>query len=379
MAPLLRLLLPLAAAALLADAAANPPDSRPALTLNANVAAQVLAGIEPAPGDARIDRLVASPHWRAHRDWVQSRWAKVKPRLAAMTRWREASLPLADAKQRTLIYPFSGPDFLNASALFAEHAHYVFFSLERPGRLPDIAALSEPQQVRMLEDIRAALQDIFERNYFITDYMTKQLTTPYVSGTVPVIAVMMALTGHRIDSIEPVDPFPSLTQEYARPQAQRPAKPLRGVQIRFAPIDEAAGRIRTLEYYSLDATDRALRFYPAFTEHVSRRQPATALLKSASYLLHDDQFSRVREMLIARTDVVVQDDTGIPLRHLTAAGWDVRLFGVYTPPIKALAWGVQPDLKVAFETAGAVPPLDFPFGYHGKDGRSMLLLARRER
>jgi hypothetical protein len=379
MVPLRRLLAALAAAALLAHAAARAQESRPPVSAAVNVTAQLLAGIEPPPGDPRIERLVASPQWLAHRDWLQSRWVKVKPRLAAMARWRQESLPLDDASRRTLIYPFSGPDFLNAHALFADHPHYVFFSLERPGSLPDIAALAEPQQVRMLEDTRAALQDIFERNYFITDYMTRQLTTPYVSGTVPVIAVMMALTGHRIESIEPLDPFPELTQEYSRPQARRPAKLLRGVQIRFAPADGPAGSARTLEYYSLDATDRALRWYPAFVEHVGRRQPATALLKSASYLLHDDQFSRVREMLLARTDVVVQDDTGIPLRHLVAAGWDVRLFGVYAPPIKPLAWGAQPDLKVAFEAAGAVPPLDFPFGYHGKDGRSMLLLARRGR
>jgi len=379
MVPLLRLLAALAAAALLADAAASAQESRPPVSAAVNVTAQLLAGIEPPPGDPRIERLVASPQWQAHRDWLQSRWVKVKPRLAAMARWRQESLPLDDASRRTLIYPFSGPDFLNAHALFADHPHYVFFSRERPGSLPDIAALAEPQQVRMLEDTRAALQDIFERNYFITDYMTRQLTTPFDSGTVPVIAVMMALTGHRIESIEPLDPFPELTQEYSRPQARRPAKLLRGVQIRFAPADGPAGSARTLEYYSLDATDRALRWYPAFVEHVGRRQPATALLKSASYLLHDDQFSRVREMLLARTDVVVQDDTGIPLRHLAAAGWDVRLFGVYAPPIKPLAWGAQPDLKVAFEAAGAVPPLDFPFGYHGKDGRSMLLLARRGR
>jgi len=27
-------------------------------------------------------------------------------------------------------------------------------------------------------------------------------------------------------------------------------------------------------------------------------------------------------MLLQRTDVVVQDDTGIPYRHLAAAGWE---------------------------------------------------------
>jgi len=377
---LLRLVLPLCAAAFWASAIAGTRPAPAPQRVDPTVVAQVLAGIEPAAGDARIDRLVASDEWRAHRDWVQARWSEVRPRLAAMSRWRETSLAVVNGDERTLIYPFSGPDFLNANAMFPDHGHYVFFSLEKPGVLPDIAALSERQQVRLLEDVRAALQDIFERNYFITDYMTRQLSTPYMTGTVPVMAVMLALTGHRIVSIEGVDPFPELSAEYSRPDVQlRPRKPLRGAKITFARADEADGRARTLEYYSLDATDRALRFYPGFLDHVGRRQPATGFLKSASYLLHDEQFARTRELLLRRTDVLVQDDSGIPYRHLTAAGWGVRLFGVYTTPIKPLQYGRQPDLEAAFRDAGAVPTLDFPFGYRGKDGRSTLLLARRDR
>jgi hypothetical protein len=377
---LLRLLSPLLAAAFVGGAAAAPPAELAVAQDDPTVVAQVLAGIEPAAGDARVARLVASAEWRAHREWVQARWAQVQARLASMSRWRESSLPLADGERRTLVYPFSGPDFLNANAIFPDHAHYVFFSLERPGALPELAALSERQQARLLEDVRAALQDLFERNYFITDYMARQLSTPHMTGTVPVMAVMMALTGHRIVSIESADPFPELTREYARPEAQpRPAKRLRGARITFARAGDPAARLRTLEYYSLDATDRALRFYPGFLDHVGRRQPATGFLKSASYLLHDEQFSRTREMLLKRTDVVVQDDTGIPYRHLAAAGWGVKLYGVYTAPIKPLEYGRQPDLEAAFRSAGSLPSLDFPFGYRGRDGRSTLLLARRDR
>ena len=370
-------LLPLIAAGLLAGSV--PATAHDVQPVDAHVVAQVLAGVEPAAGDPRIDQIVATQEWRAHRDWVQARWAEVRPRLASISRWRQESLPLADGGARTLIYPFSGPDFLNASAMFPDHRRYVFFSLERPGSLPPITALGDRQRARVLEDVRAALQDIFERNYFITDYMTRQLATPYVTGTVPVMAVMMALTGQRIVSIEAVDPFPELTREYSRPDARRPRKLLRGARITFIGAGDEAGPPRTLEYYSLDVSDQALRWYPGFLDHVGRQQPATGFIKSASYLLHDEQFRRTRELLLTRTDVVVQDDTGIPYRHLTAAGWGVRLFGVYTMPIKPLEYGKQPDLEIAFKTAGPVPGLDFPFGYRGKAGRSTLLLARRDR
>jgi hypothetical protein len=372
-----RALLPLIAVALLAHPLlATAQDAPPS---DAHVVAQVLAGIEPAAGDPRIDQIVASQEWRAHRDWVQARWAEVRPRLASISRWRRESLPLADGGERTVIYPFSGPDYLNASAMFPDHRRYIFFSLEKPGSLPPVTALGDRQRARVLEDMRAALQDIFERNYFITDYMTRQLATPYVTGTVPLMAVMMALTGQRIVSIEPADLFPELTREYSRPDARRPRKLLRGARITFSGAGDEPGQVRTLEYYSLDVSDQALRWYPGFLDHVGRQQPATGFIKSASYLLHDEQFTRTRELLLTRTDVVVQDDTGIPYRLLTAAGWGVRLFGVYTTPIKPLEYGKQPDLEIAFKTAAPVPALDFPFGYRGKAGRSTLLLARRDR
>jgi hypothetical protein len=175
--------------------------------------------------------------------------------------------------------------------------------------------------------------------------MTRQLTSPYVKGTVPVIAVMMALSGQRIASIEPLDPFPTLSREHAVPELRegvgRPRNPLRGVRIAFGARGAA---LRTLDYYSLDATDRELRWYPQFLDLVAAARPATVFLKSASYLLHDGQFSATRYTLMATAYVVVQDDTGIPYRRLQDGGWAVKLYGVYTPPLKAMRYAAQPDL-----------------------------------
>jgi hypothetical protein len=343
-------------------------------------AAQLMAGITPAPGDPVIDRFVALDAFRSHQAWMREQWAPVRARLSAMETWRDQNIRVPDARNRTMLYPFSGPDFLNAYALFPTHARYVFFSLERPGRLPELERLDAMQFGRLLAHLRYALSDIFERNYFITDYMTRQLTSPYVKGTVPVIAVMMALSGQRIASIEPLDPFPTLSREHAVPELragfERPRIPLRGVRIAFGARGAA---LRTLDYYSLDATDRELRWYPQFLDLVAAARPATVFLKSASYLLHDGQFSATRDTLMATADVVVQDDTGIPYRRLQDGGWAVKLYGVYTPPLKAMRYAAQPDLEAAYRSAITVPALDFPFGYHGRDGRSAMLVARRER
>ena len=113
---------------------------------------------------------------------------------------------------------------------------------------------------KLLQDVRSAFRDIFERNYFITSYMTRQLTTPWLRGTVPVMAVMMALMNRRIVRIERLDLFPNLTHSYDAPDAKRPRVLMRAVRIEFT--NPSSTGTQQLYYVSLDATDKALEFYP---------------------------------------------------------------------------------------------------------------------
>jgi hypothetical protein len=347
----------------------------PAATQRLNATAQLLAGIAPPPGDPVIDRLAALDASKEQRQWMETQWALVRSRVAAMDNWRAQELRVREAQNKTLLYPFSGPDFLNAYTMAPDHAQFIFFSLERPGALPDVEFQSIGQFKMLLQDVRAALRDIFQRNYFITDYMTKQLTTPRITGAVPVIATMMALMNLNIVKIEPFDLFPELTRVYDRPGVNRPPKLLRGVRIEF--VNPKRGAPQYLYYFSLDATDKALEYYPGFIPWVGRNRPATAFIKSASYLLHDNQFAKTREMLLNAADFVIQDDTGIPYRLLGRSPWQVRLYGRYARPMKELSYGYQADLEAAYNGRREADTLPFPFGYHWKNQQSSLLVATR--
>jgi hypothetical protein len=359
-----------------AQAPAAPAAAAVAVDARATATAQIMAGIQPAAGDPVIDKLVATDGWKAHKAAMEAQWKPVSARISAIEKWREGEVKLKDVQTRTLLYPFSGPDFLNAWAIYPNHAKYVFLALENPGTLPNIEKMDAKQFDGMLRDVRNAFAEIFQRNYFITSYMGKQLTTPYIRGTVPIMATMMALKGLRIAKIESVDPFPDLTKAFEEPKAKRPGKILRGAKITFV---SAANRSHELTYYSLDATDKALVHYPDFLELVGRNKPASALVKSASYLLHDNQFSKTRDMILASADILVQDDTGLPYRYLKQANWNIKLFGKYHTPIAPMQWGLQTDLRAAFgePEVAARGPLPFPFGYHWKGAESGLILATR--
>jgi hypothetical protein len=208
----------------------------PAITVDARATAtaQVMAGIQPAAGDAVIDRLVATEGWKNHKTAMEAQWKSVSTRIGAIEKWREQEVKLKDVAGRTLLYPFSGPDFINAWALYPNHGKYVFFSLENPGLLPNLEKMGPKEFDALLRDVRNAFNEIIQRNYFITSYMGKQLTTPHLKGTVPIMATMMALNSLRIAKIEPVDPFPELTKAFEEPKAKRPGKILR-VRVRRQP------------------------------------------------------------------------------------------------------------------------------------------------
>jgi hypothetical protein len=341
----------------------------------ATATAQILAGITPNPIEPALKRFVETDAFKEHQQWMTNSWNQVRGRIQTMESWRSQEIKLAATQRKNLLYPFSGPDFLNAYTFFPEHSRYVFFSLERPGSLPDLESVTLLQFTNLLQDVRSAFRDIFERNYFITSYMTKQLTTPWIRGTVPVIGIMMALMNRRIVRIEPLDLFPDLTQMYDMPDAKRPRVRMRAVRIEFANPNSTT--TQQLYYVSLDATDKALEFYPDFTSWISQYKPATVLLKSASYLLHDNQFAKTRSMLLEAADIVVQDDTGIPYRFISQNPWQVKLYGRYNRPIRPMSYGYQKDLETAYNSRPEQIPLPFPFGYHWRGQQSGLIVAHR--
>jgi len=131
----------------------------------ATATAQILAGISPNPPDPALKRLVDTDAFKEHQQWMTSSWNQVSHRIQTMDAWRSQEIKVPGAQKKTLLYPFSGPDFVNAYTFFPDHARYVFFSLERPGTLPDLESVTLVQFGKMLQDVRSAFHDIFERNY----------------------------------------------------------------------------------------------------------------------------------------------------------------------------------------------------------------------
>lgn len=337
-----------------------------------NSTARLLAGLPPMlPAHAEMADTDA---WREHSTSMRAGWERMKKgQVAAMTAWRDTAISPTCPAGKTLLYPFSGPDFLNAWWLFPDCETFVMLGLEHIGEVPELESLPEKQRERLLADVRAATTDFFERNYFITENMSRQLHTAHLRGIVPLVAVSMAVAGVDILRIVPNN-LPRTPVPAAK---GRPMRQLKGVTIEFRA--QGSPTIRRMHYFSADVTDKGLAHHPEFLPWLRALGQTTTFIKSASYLLHGREFRMMRETLLDQSAVLVQDDSGLPYSALLARGWQVSLHGKYDVPIPPFQRAFQAQLDQAYKAQPAAPlPFVFGYQYHdARDERSNVMVGRR--
>ncbi len=340
--------------------------------------ARLLAGMDP--GEPGYDSLTSTPAWMDHHTFFEKNWAELsRKRLDPASGWRETDVK-PDASLKTLFYPFSGPDFLNAYLFFPDCDTYVFYSLEAPGVSPAVFDLTPTDYGNLLQDIRESLDDIFLRQYFITKRMMKELRTPVLRGNAPLIMVFMARMNLEVLTVDHVRlgaegdvHISSVTATGAL--SKRAAKnPVPGVKITFRKPGE---KTQTLYYYSVDVSNKGLVAHPEFLTYLNGLGQGITFMKSASYLLHGSNFAKIRGAILGSTHFLLQDDSGLPFRFFGDEGWDVRLYGRYTNAIKDFNGTIQSDLDEAYQ-AQEVRPLPFKFGYHWGDQYSNVQIAVRK-
>jgi len=339
-----------------------------------NSTARLIAGLSPTM-PAHIE-FAETEAWKEHSAYMKSAWAKLNERqVAAMTSWRDSAVSKSCPVSKTLLYPFSGPDFFNAYWLFPDCETYIMFGLEHIGEVPEFERMNEQQFAKLLSDVRAATTDFFGRNYFITENMSRQLRTAQLRGVLPLFMIPMALSGVDILRIRPFE-FPPTLRRVAAPKG-RPMRQLNGITIEFRTPGSPV--TRRINYFTVDATDKGLAFYPEFVAYLRSLGPTTTFIKSASYLLHSNGFRQMRNTLLDVSGFLVQDDSGLPYPMLEARGWKMHLYGKYGVPIPPFQGAFQVSLDRAYKSQ-LTSPLPFTFGYQfhdARDERSNVMVGQR--
>lgn len=326
-----------------------------------NDTARLLAGLPPAV-TSPLAALATSPDWQRYAGEMTTAWAAFEKRHSNRVRvWAAAKLP---APRATMFYMFGGPDFIHADAFFPSASTYVLSGLEPIGREPDVSAVSPEALATALSGLRRSLGNFLQYGYFVTSEMDRQFRSGELSGVLPVLYVFLARSDKTIRAVK----FVSLNGRGEAAPVRGRRRP-GGVRISFSGSDGVA---RTLYYFRTDLSNAGVG-KSGFLKFCARLAPGDALLKSASYLMHTSGFSKVREFLLGHSRVIVQDDSGIPLKYFAPGEWRLRPFGRYAGPTEEFKRHYQPDLESLFR-AGA-QPVNFGIGYRWHPQRTNILIA----
>ena len=337
-------------------------------TMHQNDVARYLAGLNASPQSAAAP-FTQEPAWVAHKEQLGTAWAHLdRTQLQPVRTWSAAHL---GPPSETLLYMFSGPDYLYARNFFPDARTYVLAGLEPGGRIINLNRFTAEERQIGLERMRESLKTIFDASFFVTADMLKDLQGHAFSGVLPLLYLFLARSGMEITDVRHV----GLAEDgklFVRPAPAR-VRP-NGLEILFT--DPERGAQRRLIYFSIDISNAGLAD-GAFLRFIEGLGPADAFFKSASYLPHEDNFSRIRNAVLSGSVRILQDDTGVPLDGFDRSIWDVRPFGTYTRPIKMFDYMFQPSLARLFER-GSPAPINFRLGYgFGIDTTGILLANRR--
>lgn len=309
--------------------------------------ARYLAGL---PGGARNDLALSrnTPEWKSHQSRMDGLWSSHAGRRSHIKGFRGQLGGLGSPG--VLFYPFGGPDYLHASALFPGASNYVLVGLEGVETMPELGTLSAGNLNRGLGGIGNALRTVTGASYFITTEMRSDLQSTPLRGTLPLLLAQIARDGRTVQSVAAVgiDGGGHLTSRAAGSGCP-------GWHIR------AGGK--NIFYFQEDLSNGGLGDRRILKFVSSKGSPVT-FVKSASYLMHGGNFSTVRDYIVNSSRGLVQCPSGVPYHYLKNAGWNLKLCGNYQGAGSPFTSYRQPDLIEAYATGEhPVKPMSFGMGY----------------
>ncbi len=339
-------------------------------------AARLLAGYD-SKAAGPLAALSASTAIVAHKQNFAVAWKKLDTRQLDLVKAFGNSEVVPIAGNAPLFYPFSGPDFLYANALFPNASSYVLTGLEPVGAVPLVDQFKPDELNASLADLRKSLHAILSFSFFKTIDMKVDFKRSRFQGVVPVLMTFAAKSGYDVTNISffvlHTDGSKCVTD--AANLLKVPAGDISGVSLALKKADSAA--TTSLTYLSSDIGDGGIVKTPQYEALVRALKPGATFIKSASFLMHKSYFSKIRSLILEVSPIVLEDDSGIPYKNFDLNLWQPKFYGAYFRPIPLFANFNQPNLTAAYKQIGSTP-LAFAIGYRSSKANSSLLLMTRK-
>lgn len=352
---------------------------------------KLLAGIK-SESENEYTKYEQNPGWQNYAASADGQWGKLKSgKWVTMKTWRDEYLKGVSDQKGVLFYPFSGADIFHAVTFFPEAEEIVMIGLEPIGNLPDIEAISQKSLAGYFGSIQTTLYEILNLSFFKTIDMAQEFTgrsNVDLDGTLPVLMLFLERTDHKILYYEQVAVNPDGTLS-PKSEANITDTTYVGTKITFQRNDQP-DEYKTLYYFGANIDNNyyesrsglrvnGLNKHVDFRTYLENLNIKYTYLKSASYLMYRDHFSIIRNLILDKSDYILQDDSGMPFASFKSDIWDITLYGRYAGPIGLFSSRYQADFAAAY-SGGKYPvkPLPFGIGYQYQKGNSNLMLAKKK-
>ena len=358
-------------AATVAPALTPAATPAPAATSTVDDQARFLAGL-PVPAGSPLAAWQATSDYRDHVTLMNSEWRTLSDRLDKATAWQQAELAPRIQGNRNLIYFFGGPDAVHAVRIFPDAPVYLLAGLEPVGVVEPPEKMKSSDVHTAIDGLSHGLRTFVAKSFFRTTEMGKDLQGRGIKGVLPVLYLMLSRSGATIDGAA----FFEIDQKGAaseKPAGQKWGQGVPGVRVRFHFAGKAP---QELLYVRVNLINKELDRQPGFLPWVRSFGPANSFLKAASFILHDNDFSKPRALLLETSAAVVEDDSGIPYRAYPKGEWEYTCFGKYMAPRDPFEKQYQRDLDKACSEQ-PLKPLPFIIGYRRQSDTFLLLAVKR--
>jgi hypothetical protein len=340
-----------------------------------NDMARFLGGLKGRP-DGPFRALEDSPAWKSYATEFDTSWSQLETeQLRAVDTFQQRELAPIHPRGQFVFYPFSGPDVLYMTKFFPEGKTMVMAGLEPVGNLRSTERFKRETLDRELSGWKQSVSTIFERSFFVTSEMDREFHGRVADGLLPMIMILLERTGHTIEDVQ-YGRLSEAGEFLPEDQSEQPVRKHKAVRIRVHRGDETVSR--TLYYFVTDLGP-AFEKNPAFSRFLDSLGTPDTMVKSASFLLHWRMCSAMRRYILEKSNLILEDDTGVPYSYFQNSRWQVHLYGEYSAPVKPFKRLYQRDLAAAFQDSSRVKPLGFSLGYgFGRRPSSMILAIRNQ-
>ena len=334
-----------------------------------NDIALYLAGMKPDSFIAIPAKLQNLRYYKLYSDSMDRGFKHIEDiRLSKMREWAKTEMAPELASPKTVFYPFSGPDVLHCVQFYPDADQYVMIALERYGSLPVMEKMDSGKTTTTLNSLLKSLEDIFGKSYFITRKMMRDVSNPW-NGVTPVASVFLVRAGYSILDIK----YKQLLDD-GKTLVEIPSDSMsryRNACVEIYFRKNAASKIQKIVYFKTNLCDDAYEKMESFKSNTPLQTYLNSMpecytyLKSASYLMNYGTFSAIRNICLAKSKSILQDDTGIALKYIDKAKWSIKFYGNYVKPVSDFKGVDQEELYRAYKTDSAnIKPLPFSLGYH---------------